>query len=135
MSNIKFTDSELYELLLEVCNNERMPTPTSALTRCVDGKDKHMTAEAISIGTSETIPTAVGSSKEAIKEYISNFINKSLKKYNKSFCFYPFKILKYNKSSSLIIRGAFQEAGWLTNFKEIDKQRIKDELDRNELAS
>jgi len=132
MSNIKFTDSELYELLLEVCNNECMPTPVCCLTRCIDGKDKHMTAEATSIGTIETISTAVGSSKESIKEYISKFINESLKKYNKSFCFYPFKILKSNKGSSLILRGAFQEAGWKTNFRVMDKQRIKDELDRYE---
>jgi len=131
MSNIKFTDSELYELLLEVCNNEYMPTPVSALTRCIDGKDKHITAEATSIGTTETISTAVGSSKESIKECINKFINESLKKYNKSFCFYPYKILKSNKGS-LILRGAFQEAGWLTSFKEMDKQRIKDELDRHE---
>ena len=132
MSNIKFSDSELYELLLEVCNNECMPTPVCSLTRCIDGKDKHMTAEATSIGTIETISTAVGSSKESIKEYISKFINKSLKKYNKTFCFYPFKILKSNKGSSLILRGAFQEAGWKTNFRVMDKQRIKDELDRYE---
>ena len=132
MSNIKFTDSELYELLLEVCNNEYMPTPVSALTRCIDGKDKHITAEATSIGTTETISTAVGSSKESIKEYINKFINESLKKYNKTFCFYPYKILKYNNGSSLILRGAFQEAGWLTSFKEMDRQRIKDELDRHE---
>ena len=131
MSNIKFTDSELYELLLEVCNNECMPTPVCSLTRCIDGKDKHMTAEATSIGTIETISTAVGSSKESIKEYISKFINDSLKNYNKSFCFYPYKILKSNKGS-LILRGAFQEDGWITNFKEMDKQRIKDELDRYE---
>ena len=99
MSNIKFTDSELYELLLEVCNNECMPTPVCSLTRCIEGKDKHMTAEATSIGTIETISTAVGSSKESIKEYISKFINDSLKNYNKSFCFYPYKILKSNKGS------------------------------------
>ena len=132
MSNIKFSDSELYELLLEVCNNECMPTPVCCLTRCIDGKDKHMTAEATSIGTIETISKDVGSSKESIKEYIGKFIDKSLKKYNKSFCFYPFKILKSNKGSSLILRGAFQEAGWKTNFRVMDKQRIKDELDRYE---
>ena len=132
MSNIKFTDSELYELLLEVCNNECMPTPVSALTRCIDGKDKHIAAEATSIGTTETISKVVGSSKESIKEYINKFINDSLKKYNKTFCFYPYKILKYNNGSSLILRGAFQEAGWLTSFKEMDRQRIKDELDRHE---
>ena len=130
MSNIKFSDSELYELLLEVCNNECMPTPVCSLTRCIDGKDKHMTAEATSIGTIETISKDVGSSKESIKEYISKFINDSLKKYNKSFCFYPYKILK--SKDSLILRGAFQEAGWITSFKEMDKQRIKDELDRDE---
>ena len=132
MSNIKFSDSELYELLLEVCNNECMPTPVCALTRCIDGKDKFMSAEATSIGATEPISVSVGSSKESIKEYISNFINNSLKKYNKSFCFYPYKILKYNNGSSLILRGAFQEAGWSTNFKVMDKQRIKDELDRYE---
>ena len=132
MSNIKFTDSELYELLLEVCNNECMPTPVCALTRCIDGKDKHMTAEATSIGSTESISASVGASKESIKEYISNFINNSLKKYNKSFSFYPFKILKYNNGSSLLLRGAFQEAGWKTNFRVMDKQRIKDELDRYE---
>ena len=131
MSNIKFTDSELYELLLEVCNNECMPTPVCALTRCIDSKDVHITAEATSIGTTETISTAVGSSKKSIKEYISKFINVSLKNYNKSFCFYPYKILKSNKDS-LILRGSFREAGWLTSFKEMDKQRIKDELDRHE---
>jgi len=131
MSNIIFTDSELYDLLLEVCNNEYMPTPVCYLTRCIDGKDKYMTAEATSIGTTETISTAVGLSKKYVKEYISKFINDSLKKYNKSFCFYPYKILKSN-NDSLILRGAFQEAGWLTNFKEMDKQRIKDELDRDE---
>ena len=130
MSNIKFSDSELYELLLEVCDNECMPTPVCSLTQCIDGKDKHMTAEATSIGTIETISTAVGSSKESIREYISKFINVSLKKYNKSFCFYPYKILK--SKDSLILRGAFQEAGWITSFKEMDKQRIKDELDRDE---
>jgi len=130
MSNIKFSDSELYELLLEVCNNECMPTPVCSLTQCIDGKDKHMTAEATSIGTIETISKDVGSSKESIKEYISKFINDSLKKYNKSFCFYPYKILK--SKDSLILRGAFQEAGWITSFKEMDKQRIKDELDRDE---
>jgi len=91
-----------------------------------------MTAEATSIGTIETISKDVGSSKESIKEYISKFIDKSLKKYNKSFCFYPFKILKSNKGSSLILRGAFQEAGWKTSFRVMDKQRIKDELDRYE---
>jgi hypothetical protein len=131
MSNIKFSDSELYELLLEVCNNEYMPTPVCTLTRCIEGKDKHMTAEATSIGTIETISTAVGSSKESIKEYISKFINDSLKNYKKSFCFYPYKILKSNKGS-LIIRGAFQEAGWITNFKVMDLHRIKGELDRDE---
>jgi hypothetical protein len=130
MSNIKFSDSELYELLLEVCDNECMPTPVCSLTQCIDGKDKHMTAEATSIGTIETISKDVGSSKESIKEYISKFINDSLKKYNKSFCFYPYKILK--SKDSLILRGAFQEAGWITSFKEMDKQRIKDELDRDE---
>jgi len=131
MSNIKFSDSELYELLLKVCNNEYMPTPVCSLTKCINGKDKHMHAEATSIGTTETISTAVGSSKESIKAYISKFINDLLKKYNKSFCFYPYKILKSNKDS-LILRGAFQEAGWITNFKEMDRQRIKDELDRDE---
>ena len=126
MSNIKFTDSELYELLLEVCNNECMPSPVSQFRT----QSSQMTVEATSIKLTETISADVGSSKESIKNSISKFINESLKKYGKSFCFYPFKIIKSNKGSSLILRGAFQKAGWLTDFTDIDKQRIKDELDR-----
>lgn len=134
MSKIIFTDSELYELLIAVCNNEYMPNPVSLFTREDNGVVSQMTVDAMSIKITEPLSAAACSSKDSLKIYISEFINTSLKKYGKSFCFYPFKIIKSNKGTSLILRGSFQKTGWSTNFKETDKHRIKTELDKVELA-
>ena len=131
MSEIVYTDSELYELLLEVCDNAYMPNPVSLFT--CDGS-LQMTVEAISVKITDTLSIEAYVSKESIKTYISEFINTSLKKYGRSFCFYPYKILKSNKGMSLILRGAFQKQGWITDFKESDKLRIKAELDEVELT-
>jgi len=132
MNKIIFTDSALYEMLLEVCDSAYMPKPVCVFTN--DDNSEQLNVDAISVKITEPITAAVATSRYHIKTYISEFINTSLKRYGKSFCFYPFKVIKSNKGTSLILRGAFQKAGWTTGFKETDKQRIKTELDRVELS-
>lgn len=119
-------------MLLDVCDAAYMPRPVCIFTN--DNNSQQLNVDAISVKITEPITADIATSRDHIKTYINEFINTSLKKYGKSFCFYPFKVIKSNKGTSLILRGAFQKAGWTTGFKEADKQRIKTELDKVELS-
>ena len=126
--SIKLKDSELYDVLLEVCNElgytQYMPTPCCMLIAKDSGKQ--LAIAAISIKTHK--PFTDG---EDIKTYISEFVESSVKKYGDKSNFYPFKIQKSDQGTKIILRGAFQQAGYKTIFKgDADKELIKAQLDK-----
>ena len=126
--SIKLKDSELYDVLLEVCNKlgytQYMPTPCCMLI--AEDSGKQLAIAAISIKTHK--PFTDG---EDIKTYISEFVESSVKKYGDKSNFYPFKIQKSDQGTKIILRGAFQQAGYKTIFKgDADKELIKAQLDK-----
>ena len=126
--SIKLKDSELYDVLLEVCDElgytEYMPTPCCMLI--AEGSGNQLAIAAISIKTHK--PFTDG---EDIKTYISEFVKSSVKKYGNKSNFYPFKIQKSDQGTKIILRGAFQQAGYKTIFKSYaDKELIKAQLDK-----
>lgn len=128
--SIKLKDSELYDVLLEVCDElgytEYMPTPCCMLI--AEDTGKQLAIAAISIKTHK--PFTEG---EDIKTYISEFVESSVKKYGDKSNFYPFKIQKSDQGTKIILRGAFQQAGYKTIFKgDADKELIKTQLDNVE---
>ena len=126
--SIKLKDSELYDVLLEVCNElgytQYMPTPCCMLI--AEDSGKQLAIAAISIKTHK--PFTDG---EDIKTYISEFVESSVKKYGDKSNFYPFKIQKSDQGTKIILRGAFQQAGYKTIFKgDADKELIKAQLNK-----
>ena len=126
--SIKLKDSELYDVLLEVCDElgytEYMPTPCCMLI--AEDSGKQLAIAAISIKTHK--PFTDG---EDIKTYINEFVKSSVKKYGNQSNFYPFKIQKSDQGTKIILRGAFQQAGYKTLFKgDADKELIKAQLNK-----
>ena len=125
--SISLKDSELYDILLEVCQDigydQYMPEPSS-LFEYTDGK--HMTVWATSFKTAE--PFKEG---DNIKSYIKECIKSTLAKSNKC-SFYPYAIFKSDNDTRLILRGAIQQEGWLTNTQDSDKEYNKSILDKFE---
>ncbi len=128
MNTIKLKDSELYDLLIEASEelgyNQYMPEP-GCLFESADG-NKSMTVWATSFKTVEPIKEG-----EDIKAYIQECIKITTKKHNK--CdFYPYSIRKSDNGTRLILRGAFQVTGWMTNMQDGDKELNKSILDKVE---
>ena len=128
--SINLKDSELYDILLEVCEeigyDQYMPEPGSLL-KSTDGK--HMTAWATAFKTSE--PFNEG---DSIKTYIKECIESTLAK-SQNCSFYPYSILKSDNNTKLILRGAIQQEGWLSNMKSSDREFNKTILDKVESRS
>ncbi len=125
--SISLKDSALYDILLEVCKelgyDQYMPEPGSLL-ESTDGK--RMTAWATAFKTAE--PFTRG---DNIKTYIKESIESTLKKSQKS-SFYPYSILKSDNDTRLILRGAIQQEGYVSNMKSSDRESIKSILDKVE---
>ncbi len=122
--SINSKDSELYDILLEACEDlgydQYMPEP-GCLFETTDGK--HMTVWATAFKTAE--PFIEG---EDIKSYIKECIESQVKKHPK--CnFYPYSLCKSDNNTRIILRGAFQQEGWSTNTKDSDREFIKATLD------
>ncbi len=120
-------DSELYDILLEVCEelgyDQYMPEPGSLL----ESKDgTRMTAWATAFKTAE--PFTRG---DNIKTYIKECIESTLAKSHKC-SFYPYSILKADNNTRLILRGAIQQEGYVSNMKSSDREFNKSILDRRE---
>ena len=126
--SISLKDSELYDILLEVCQeigyDQYMPEPGSLL-KSKDGT--RMTAWATAFKTAE--PFTRGNN---IKIYIRECIERVLAKNHKC-SFYPYSILKSDNDTRLILRGAIQQEGWLSNMKNCDKEFNKSILDKVEI--
>ena len=130
MNTIKLKDSELYDLLLEVCEElgytELMPSPCSLLTH----KKTDAQRAVVSASAGSAKPFKKG---DDIKEYITELVKDSVKKYGNGGILYPFKIQKGFQNEKLILRGAYQPEGYKTNFNTpADKEKIKAELDAAE---
>jgi hypothetical protein len=125
--SISLKDSELYDILLEVCEelgyDQYMPEPGSLL-ESTDGK--RMTAWATAFKTSE--PFTRGNN---IKTYIKECIESTLAKSHKC-SFYPYSILKADNNTRLILRGAIQQEGLVSNMKRSDREFNKSILDKVE---
>ena len=125
--SIRLKDSELYDILLEVCQeigyDQYMPEPGSLL-ESTDGK--RMTAWATAFKTAE--PFTRG---DNIRTYIKECIESTLKKSQKC-SFYPYSILKSDNDTRLILRGAIQQEGYVSNMKSSDRESIKSILDKVE---
>ena len=133
MNTIKLKDSELYDLLLEVCEElgytELMPSPCSLFTH----KKTDAQRAAVAASSGSVKPFKEG---DDIKEYITELVETSVKRYGNGGILYPFKIQKGFQNEKLILRGAFQPEGYKTNFKSLtDKDKIKAELDAAESKS
>jgi len=125
--SISLKDSELYDILLEVCEelgyDQYMPEPGSLL----ESKDgKCMTAWATAFKTAE--PFTRG---DNIKTYIKEGIESTLAKSHKC-SFYPYSILKSDNDTRLILRGAIQQEGLVSNMKSSDREFNKSILDKVE---
>ena len=130
MNTITLKDSELYDLLHEVCEEleytEFMPAPCCMLTEEKTGKERAVVAMCCK---SEN-PFDEGGD---IKAYINEFVTSAVKKYGNKGILYPFKIQKSDQCTKLILRGAFQPEGYKTNFRgEEDVKLIKANLDEVE---
>jgi len=132
--SIKLKDSELYDVLVEVCNElgykEYMPAPCCMLTH--EHTDQQRAVVAASSGS--TKPFKEG---DDIKEYITELVESSVKRYGgNGGTLYPFKIQKGYRGEKLILRGAFQPEGYSTNFRgEASHKKIKETLDKAESCS
>ncbi len=128
MNTITQKDSELYDLLLEACEelgyDQYMPEPGCLLI--TEKGDKSMTAWATSFKTSE--PFKEG---DDIKTYLKEGIEAELKS-NPNSSFYPYSLRKSDDNTKIILRGAFQEKGWLTKMSESDREFNKSILDMAE---
>lgn len=125
--SISLKDSELYDILLEVCEDlgydQYMPEPGSLL-KSTDGT--LMTAWATAFKTAE--PFKEG---DSIKTYIKECIETTLAKSHKC-SFYPYTIIKSDNDTRLILRGAIQQEGWLSNMRKSDREFNKSILDKAE---
>ena len=128
--SISLKDSELYDILLEVCEelgyDQYMPEPGSSL-ESTDGK--RMTAWATAFKTAE--PFTRGNN---IKTYIKECIESTLAKSTKC-SFYPYSILKSDNNTRLILRGAIQQEGLVSNMRKSDREFNKSILDKVESRS
>ena len=103
--SINSKDSELYDILLEVCQeigyDQYMPEP-GCLFESADG-GKAITVWATAFKTAE--PFIEG---EDIKSYIKECIESEVKKHPK--CnFFPYSLCKSDNNTRIILRGAFQQ--------------------------
>ena len=125
--SISLKDSELYDILLEVCEeigyDQYMPEPGSLL-KSKDGT--RMTAWATAFKTAE--PFTRG---DSIKTYIKECIESTLAKSQKC-SFYPYSIFKSDNDTKLILRGAIQQEGLVSNMKSSDREFNKSILDKVE---
>ena len=123
--SINLKDSELYDILLEVCEeigyDQYMPEPGSLL-ESTDGT--RMTAWATAFKTAE--PFKEG---DNIKTYIKECIESTLAKSNKC-SFYPYSLRKSDNDTRLILRGAIQQEGLVSNMKSSDREFNKSILDK-----
>ncbi len=128
MNTITQKDSELYDLLLEACEelgyDQYMPEPGCLLI--TEKGDKSMTAWATCFKIKE--PFKEG---DDIKTYLKEGIEAELKS-NPNSSFYPYSLRKSDDNTKIILRGAFQEKGWLTKMSESDREFNKSILDMAE---
>ena len=128
--SISLKDSELYDILLEVCDwigyDQYMPRPGSLLEST---EGTRMTAWATAFKTAE--PFKEG---DNIKTYIKECIESTLAKSHKC-SFYPYSILKSDNNTRLILRGAIQQEGLVSNMKSSDREFNKSILDKVESRS
>ena len=128
--SISLKDSELYDILLEVCEelgyDQYMPEPGSSL-KSTDGT--RITAWATSFKTAE--PFKKG---DNIKTYIKECIESTLAKSTKC-SFYPYSILKSDNNTRLILRGSIQQEGLVSNMRKSDREFNKSILDKVESRS
>tara|TARA_R110000851_G_scaffold58647_3_gene136101 strand:+ start:391 stop:798 length:408 start_codon:yes stop_codon:yes gene_type:complete len=126
--SIRLKDSELYDILLEVCQeigyDQYMPE-SGCLFESADG-GKAITVWATAFKTAEPFKR-----NDNIKAYIKECIESTLAKSQKC-SFYPYSILKSDNNTRLILRGAIQQEGWLTITQDIDKEFNKSILDKVE---
>ena len=125
--SISLKDSELYDILLEVCEeigyDQYMPEPGSLLEST---EGTRMTAWATAFKTAE--PFKEG---DNIKTYIKECIESTLKKSPKC-SFYPYSLRKSDNNTRLILRGAIQQEGLVSNMKSSDREFNKLILDKVE---
>ena len=128
MNTIAQKDSELYDILLEVCDelgyDQYMPEP-GCLFESAEG-DNSMTAWATAFKTAE--PFKEG---DNIWTYIKEGIEAELK-FNSNSNFYPYSLRKSDNNTRIILRGAIQQEGWLTRMSDSDKEFNKSILDKVE---
>ena len=128
MNTITQKDSELYDLLLEVCDelgyDQYMPEPGCILKNVEDGKS--MTAWATAFKIKE--PFKGG---DDIKTYLKEGIEAELKTSSNS-GFYPYSPHKSDDNTKIILRGAIQAKGWKTCFNKRDREFNKSILDMAE---
>ena len=130
MNTITQKDSELYDLLLEVCDelgyDQYMPEPGCLFVFESAEGIKSMTAWATSFKIKE--PFKAG---DDIKTYLKEGIEAELK-FNSNYSFYPYSLRKSDDSTKIILRGAIQEKGWTTLYNERDREFNKSILNKAE---
>ena len=125
--SISLKDYELQDILLEVCEelgyDQYMPEP-GCLLESTEGKQ--ITVWATAFKTAE--PFKEG---DNIRTYIKECIESTLKKSPKC-SFYPYSLFKSDNDTRLILRGAIQQEGLVSNMKRSDREFNKLILDKVE---